>query len=74
MNNLNTAEEQLGEALHNNDTSKAIALQSAVKFNGGGHINHSIFWTNLAPKSLGGGELPDGMYMLPSSFCNTHSP
>jgi superoxide dismutase, Fe-Mn family len=22
-------------------------LQSALKFNGGGHINHCIFWTNL---------------------------
>lgn len=24
-----------------------------------GHINHSLFWENLAPKSMGGGELPD---------------
>ena len=30
-----------------------IALQPALKFNGGGHINHSIFWTNLAPDSSG---------------------
>ncbi len=22
----------------------------ALKFNGGGHVNHSIFWTNLSPK------------------------
>lgn len=28
-----------------------IALQGALKFNGGGHVNHAIFWTNLcAPK------------------------
>uniref|UniRef100_A0A8C6CTP0 Superoxide dismutase n=1 Tax=Moschus moschiferus TaxID=68415 RepID=A0A8C6CTP0_MOSMO len=31
-----------------------IALQPALKFNGGGHINHSIFWTNLSLN--GGGE------------------
>ena len=30
-----------------------ISLQSALRFNGGGHLNHSIFWTNLAPKSGG---------------------
>ena len=34
-----------------------IALQPAIKFNGGGHINHSIFWNNLSPN--GGGE-PQG--------------
>lgn len=29
-------------------------MQPALKFNGGGHINHSIFWQVLAPQ--GGGE------------------
>ena len=38
---------------------KMQCLQS-LKFNGGGHINHSIFWTNLAPVSQGGGEPPVG--------------
>lgn len=37
-----------------------ISLQPAIRFNGGGHINHSIFWTNLAPKNQGGGEAPSG--------------
>ena len=36
------------------DVSAVLSLQSALKFNGGGHINHSIFWTNLSPN--GGGE------------------
>ena len=36
------------------DVTAQISLQSALKFNGGGHINHSIFWTNLSPN--GGGE------------------
>lgn len=33
------------------DFSAAIALGPALKFNGGGHLNHSIFWQNLSPGS-----------------------
>ena len=40
------------------DLNAMIALQPALKFNGGGHINHTIFWTNLSPS--GGGE-PTGI-------------
>ena len=25
-----------------------------------GHINHTLFWKNLAPESQGGGKLSDG--------------
>ena len=32
------------------DVSSIIALQGALKFNGGGHVNHSLFWENLCPK------------------------
>lgn len=54
VQNLNKALEQLDEAEKGGDVSKLISLQAAIKFNGGGNINHSIFWTNLAPKGKGG--------------------
>ena len=60
VTNLNKAVEQYAEAEQKNDLSTLISLQSAIKFNGGGHINHSIFWTNLAPIDQGGGEKPTG--------------
>lgn len=50
VTNFNAAEEQLQDAIKNNDTTKIVALGNALKFNGGGHINHSIFWQNLTPK------------------------
>eukprot|EP00049_Salpingoeca_infusionum_P017068 m.351676 g.351676 ORF g.351676 m.351676 type:complete len:231 (+) comp16306_c0_seq1:277-969(+) len=63
VNNLNAAEEQYAEATGTGDLSAQIGLQGALRFNGGGHINHSIFWTNLAPQSMGGGEPPSGELM-----------
>jgi len=60
VNGLNQAEEQLAEALHKNDVKKQIELQSLIKFNGGGHINHTLFWQNLTPEKKGGGELKSG--------------
>jgi Fe-Mn family superoxide dismutase len=32
------------------DVKAIVTLGSALKFNGGGHLNHSIFWTILCPK------------------------
>lgn len=58
--NLNKALEQYAEAEKNKDAEKMIALQPAIKFNGGGYLNHCIFWTNLAPKGKGGGTPPKG--------------
>lgn len=60
VNNLNKALEQYADAESRQDLAQMIALQSAIKFNGGGHVNHSIFWTNLAPKNKGGGEMSSG--------------
>lgn len=63
INNLNKALEQYAEAEQKRDVASMIALQSAIKFNGGGNVNHAIFWTNLAPKSKGGGTPPEGVLL-----------
>jgi len=60
VTNLNNALEQYAEAERKNDVAQMIRLQPMLKFNGGGHLNHSIFWTNLAPKNQGGGSPPIG--------------
>ncbi|XP_041993963.1 superoxide dismutase [Mn], mitochondrial-like isoform X2 [Salvia splendens] len=57
ITNYNKALDQIQAAA---DAPTVVKLQSAIKFNGGGHVNHSIFWTNLAPVRAGGGEPPRG--------------
>merc|ERR1712080_483004 len=57
VTNLNVAEEKMSDAMAKGDVSAQIALQGALKFNGGGHLNHSIFWQNLCP---GGSGEPSG--------------
>lgn len=49
VTNLNKALQTYSTAVASNDIPAQIALQPAIKFNGGGHINHSLFWLNLAP-------------------------
>ena len=61
VTNLNIALEKYHDAESKGDIAAMIALEPAIRFNGGGHVNHSIFWTNLAPVSQGGGEAPSGV-------------
>ncbi|KAK1765446.1 superoxide dismutase [Phialemonium atrogriseum] len=49
VTNLNKAVQAHAAAVQANDIAAQVALQPAMRFNGGGHINHSLFWQNLAP-------------------------
>ncbi|KAJ5490984.1 Superoxide dismutase [Penicillium diatomitis] len=49
VNNLNAALAAQVTATQANDVRTLISLQQKIKFNGGGHINHSLFWKNLTP-------------------------
>lgn len=50
VTNLNTSLAKLDAAMLTGDISGIVILQNAIKFNGGGHINHSLFWENLTPE------------------------
>jgi len=50
ITNLNATLEKIESTMASGDVSGTIALQGALKFNGGGHINHTLFWENLAPQ------------------------
>jgi len=54
---LNEAEEKLQAGLQKGCVNTMIQLEPAIRFNGGGHLNHSIFWQNLSPN---GGGTPSG--------------
>lgn len=60
VTNLNTALEKAQDAEQRGDLTALIQLQQAIRFNGGGHVNHSIFWTNLKPQKEGGGHIHQG--------------
>ncbi|KAA8495090.1 Superoxide dismutase Mn, mitochondrial [Porphyridium purpureum] len=56
VTNLNKALDALDKA---KDVNEVIALGPALKFHGGGHLNHSIFWTNLCPPDTSQPPSPD---------------
>ncbi|MET1020057.1 MAG: superoxide dismutase [Microterricola sp.] len=53
----NAALAQLAEARDAGELGNVNKLQKDLAFNLGGHVNHSIFWTNLTP---GGSGRPEG--------------
>ena len=53
----NTALAQLAEARDTGNLGNVNKLQKDLAFNLGGHVNHSVFWTNMSPD---GGDKPTG--------------
>ena len=53
------ANKSLGELLRGINTVPDD-IRTAVRNNGGGHHNHSLFWTIMAPAGKGGGGEPTG--------------
>ncbi|MBD8704833.1 superoxide dismutase [Frigoribacterium sp. CFBP 13712] len=47
----NTANAALAEARETGDLANVNKLEKDLAFNLGGHVNHSIFWTNLTPET-----------------------
>ena len=50
------------------------SIRTAVRNNGGGHVNHSLFWTNMSPDGGGtpGGMLGDAIDESFGSFVEFH--
>jgi Fe-Mn family superoxide dismutase len=59
VKNANSVLQQLDETREKEDFTRLAALERALAFNLSGHILHSIFWKNLAPK---GGGVPHGNF------------
>ena len=53
----NTALEKLAEARDKGDFATINLHERNLAFNLGGHVNHSVFWTNMSPD---GGDKPTG--------------
>jgi len=53
----NTAIQQMAEARDSGNLANINKLEKDLAFNLGGHVNHSVFWTNMSPN---GGDKPVG--------------
>jgi len=68
VTNLNASLEKLDAAVSSGDVSAIIGLQGALKFNGGGHVNHTLFWENLCPKAESGLKAGELSALIDESF------
>ncbi|WP_246481886.1 superoxide dismutase [Chlamydiifrater volucris] len=58
VNNLNDALKKMDISFSSQEVTSLISLAPALRFNGGGHINHSLFWEMLSPEKANGGVPP----------------
>lgn len=63
INNVNAAFTKLTAAKNANDNAAINALAAGILFNGGSHLNHSIFWTNMKPNATETAPEPTGTLM-----------
>ncbi|MGA7409348.1 MAG: superoxide dismutase [Bryobacteraceae bacterium] len=63
------ASKTVDELLANNLAIVPDAIKTAVRNNGGGHANHSLFWTQLAPNA-GGAPKGDIASVISANFGN----
>ncbi len=73
VTNLNKATEGLNVPADVNELIADLSKlpkdkQTAVRNNGGGHANHSLFWKILAPKGQGGAPQGDLLKAIESAF------
>jgi superoxide dismutase, Fe-Mn family len=55
VSGLNNAISKLAAARDNQDAATIQHWQRQLSFHAGGHINHALFWTGMAPAGQGGG-------------------
>lgn len=75
VTNLNASLEKLDAAMAKGDVSAIIALQGALRFNGGGHLNHTLFWENLTPPGSSSTSGPTGALKqaIEDCFCTVEN-
>lgn len=56
VDGANTALAKLAEARDGNDFANVNKLEKDLAFNLAGHVNHTVFWTNLSPDGGGAPE------------------
>ncbi len=61
VNGLNKALDELQKIREGSGDAGLMKHWSReLSFNGGGHLNHTLFWLNMAPAGKGGGGMPQG--------------
>ncbi|PVU90759.1 hypothetical protein BB559_003638 [Furculomyces boomerangus] len=58
--NLNATEEKMLSFIKNEQLENLSELHKLLRFNAGGHLNHTMLWQTIMPISAGGGKVVDG--------------